>query len=137
MTLDIVPDSGIFLAATLEENFSEKADQLIQTWNQEGIQVVAPVLFQYEIVAVIRKNVYRQLLTSSEAVAKREILLTLARTIRFEVDEALLRRDYELAERFSRPNTYDSQYLALAVRLNCKFWTADERLFNAVHQDLD
>jgi predicted nucleic acid-binding protein len=41
-------------------------------------------------------------------------------------------RAIELAELFHRPNTYDSFYLALAERLDCPFWTADERLFNAV-----
>jgi len=31
--------------------------------------------------------------------------------------------------------THDSQYLALAERLECEFWTADERLFNAIVRD--
>jgi len=47
-------------------------------------------------------------------------------------DDALLKRGYVLAEEFNRPTAYDAQYLALAERLACEFWTADERLFNAV-----
>ena len=47
-------------------------------------------------------------------------------------DEGLLRRGYELATAYNRPTAYDAQYLALAERLDCTFWTADERLFNAV-----
>ncbi len=42
----------------------------------------------------------------------------------------------ELAERFRRPATYDPHYLALAEREGCEFWTADERLWNAVKADL-
>lgn len=133
----VVADSGIFIKLVLEEPFSEQADQLIRQWSQQTTQVAAPVLFQYEIVAVIRKHVYRKLLTAEEAAAKRDMLLTIAQTIRFEVDEKLLRRAYALAEQFNRPTTYDSQYLALAERLGCDFWTADERLFNAVRQDLN
>jgi predicted nucleic acid-binding protein len=47
-------------------------------------------------------------------------------------DEALLKRGYELAAELNRPTAYDSQYLALAERLSCDFWTADERIFNSV-----
>jgi predicted nucleic acid-binding protein len=46
--------------------------------------------------------------------------------------DALLKRGYELAEEFNRPTAYDAQYLALAERLSCDFWTADERMSNAV-----
>ena len=30
---------------------------------------------------------------------------------------------------------YDAQHLALAQWLSCEFWTADERMFNAIHND--
>ncbi len=29
---------------------------------------------------------------------------------------------------------YDAQYMALAVRLDCEFWTADERLVNSTQE---
>ncbi|MBC8099768.1 MAG: type II toxin-antitoxin system VapC family toxin [Armatimonadetes bacterium] len=44
----------------------------------------------------------------------------------------LYRRAYELAEQLSLPTAYDAQYLAVAEHLGCDFWTADERLYNAV-----
>jgi predicted nucleic acid-binding protein len=50
----------------------------------------------------------------------------------FHEDDALLKSAYELADEFNRPRAYDAQYLALAKRLSCEFWTADERMFNAV-----
>lgn len=37
-----------------------------------------------------------------------------------------------LATEYNRPTAYDAQYLALAERLSCEFWTVDERLFNGV-----
>jgi predicted nucleic acid-binding protein len=40
------------------------------------------------------------------------------------------------ATRFNRPAAYDAHYLALAEMMNCEFWTADERLFNAVRDKL-
>ncbi|MBL8156360.1 MAG: type II toxin-antitoxin system VapC family toxin [Anaerolineae bacterium] len=42
------------------------------------------------------------------------------------------RRAYELATEYNHPTAYDAQYLAVAERYQCDFWTADERLFNAV-----
>ena len=44
-------------------------------------------------------------------------------------------RAFELAARLRRPAAYDAHYLALAEHLECPFWTADERLYNAVRND--
>jgi len=41
-------------------------------------------------------------------------------------------RAFELAARFNRPTAYDAYYLALADMVGSEFWTADERLYNAV-----
>jgi predicted nucleic acid-binding protein len=51
--------------------------------------------------------------------------------VEFVEDNEMLKAAYELATQFNRPRTYDTQYMALAARMNCEFWTADERLFNA------
>ena len=36
-----------------------------------------------------------------------------------------------------RPAAYDAHYLALAEMAGCPFWTADERLYDRVHAELD
>lgn len=43
---------------------------------------------------------------------------------------------WELAQRFNRPTTYDSHYLALAEMLGCALWTGDRRLYNVVKDEL-
>jgi len=40
-------------------------------------------------------------------------------------------RAWLLAEKLNRPTAYDAHYLALAELLQCDFWTADRRLYNA------
>jgi predicted nucleic acid-binding protein len=45
-------------------------------------------------------------------------------------------RAFDLANRLNRPAAYDTHYLALAEHLDCEFWTADERLTNAVKSTL-
>lgn len=131
MTSRVVADSGIFLAAALDENQSERADALISFWISENFQISAPVLLRYEVMAVLRKNVFRGLISKEEALAARTNLLSLTRTINFIIDDNLLKRSYELATQLDRPTAYDSQYLAVAEQLGCEFWTADQKLFNA------
>jgi predicted nucleic acid-binding protein len=70
--------------------------------------------------------------TSDEGLRIRDALLNHPLALHF--DDALLKRGYELATRYDRPTAYDAQYLALAERLSCDFWTADERMFNAIKE---
>jgi predicted nucleic acid-binding protein len=134
MTLWVVADSGLLLATVLEEPNTPKAEALLERWQAQDIQIAAPFLFRYEIVAVVRKYVYRNVMTPQEGIKARDKLL--AQPVHFLMDDDLLRRAYELATQFNRPTAYDSQYLAVAEHLNCDFWTADERLFNALQGHL-
>ncbi|GIV76846.1 MAG: hypothetical protein KatS3mg050_1240 [Litorilinea sp.] len=43
---------------------------------------------------------------------------------------------WELAKQFNQPRAYDTAYLALAQLHQCDFWTADEKLYNAVKDAL-
>lgn len=134
MTSWVVADSSIFLASTFQESLTPKATAIIKFWATTNVNVAAPSLFQYEIIAVLRKHVYQGNITLQESIKGRDILLS--KPIQFLFDDDLLRRAYDLSTRFNRPTAYDSQYLAVAERLGCEFWTVDERLYNAVAHDL-
>jgi len=136
MTSWVVADSSLFLAAVLQESHSQRADALINSWISENIQIAAPTLFRYEIIAVLRKNVYRGLISPEQALVAQKNLLSSTHGVDFIIDDALLKRGYELAAQLNRPTAYDSQYLAVAERLDCEFWTADQKLFNAVSGSL-
>jgi predicted nucleic acid-binding protein len=130
----VVLDSGILLASILVEEHTEQSKALLSHWRAENIQIAAPTLFRYELVAVMRKNVYRATLSADQAIEGLAFLL--AQPIQLMMDDQLLKRGFELATMFNRPTAYDSQYLAVAERLGCDFWTADEKLFNAVNSGL-
>ena len=130
MTAWVVADSGIFIATVLVETYSQQAEQLVRTWREQAVQVAVPMLFRYEIVAVMRKSVYRGHFSTEQAVKGRDALLEYP--VQLFLDDSLLKRGFELATQFSRPTAYDAQYLAVAERLGCEFWTADERLFNTL-----
>jgi len=134
MTSWVVADSSIFLASVLQEGLTPKARALIKFWATTNVILAAPSLFQYEIIAVLRKNVYQGRLSLEESIKARDILLS--QPMQFMLDDDLMRRAYDLSTRFNRPTAYDSQYLAVAQRLGCDFWTVDERLYNSVANDL-
>jgi predicted nucleic acid-binding protein len=127
-------DSGTLLATVPIvpiETLTEHAKALLAHLKKEQTQIIAPTLMRYELVAVTRKWVYRDLITPEEA--QRALNTLLHYPIINMIDDDLLTRAYELAEQFNLPTAYDSQYLAVAERYQCDLWTTDERLFNAVN----
>lgn len=131
MTSYVILDSGILLATVMNERYSEQAKRLLDSFKSKNL--AAPTLLHYELVAVTRKWVYRELITTEKAEQMLNTLL--GYSIELHFDAKLLKRAYELATKYNRPTAYDAQYLALAERLSCEFWTLDERLFNATKND--
>jgi predicted nucleic acid-binding protein len=132
----VVVDSNIFIAFALsDEPLHSHASDILRVWHKREIDLAAPALFRSEITAVIRKIVYQERITHEEGhkILKQLLLYP----VRFYDDNALLLAAYEIAHRFNRPRAYDAQYLALAEKLDCEFWTADERMFNAVRDRFD
>lgn len=132
MKSSVVADSGVLLASVLREPLTDQAHGLLQHWRDSSVQINAPHLLHYEIVAALRKNVYRRLITEAGEALRR--LFRIPVELFFDTD--LLRRAYQLAEQLSRPTAYYTQYLAVAERLNCDFWTADEKLYNVTAERL-
>lgn len=127
---DVVLDSGILIASVFPETLTPQAQQLIKQLQDENTILHAPALLRYEVVAVSRKAVYQGRVTVEEGLRARDRLLNYPLTLHLNDD--LLKRAYELATEYNRPTAYDAQYLAVAEQLSCAFWTADERMFNAV-----
>lgn len=126
----VILDSGVLLASVFpDELYSLQAVTLLDSLLEDGFALHAPMLLRYEIVASLRKAVYRTRISQADAVVRRDLLLV--RKIQFYVDDTLLKRAFDIATELNQPTAYDAQYLALAEQLGCELWTADERLFNA------
>ncbi len=129
--MSVVVDSNILIAFALaDEPLHTQANQILTAWYTKREQLNAPRLFRSEITAVVRKVVYQQRMTAEQGRVMLAQLLMYP--VEFHEDDVLLKEAYELAVRFNRPRAYDSQYMALAERFNCEFWTADERLVNSI-----
>lgn len=129
--MTIVIDANILIAFALtDEPLHIQASQVLLGWQAASTQLAAPRLFRSEVTAVMRKAVYQQRIAHDQG---RSLLARrLVDPIEFYEDDDLLASAYELAQRFKRPRAYDSQYMALAERLNSEFWTADETLYNSI-----
>ena len=128
--MSIVIDSGILITALFpDEPLAPQASALMHYHSAETIS--APRLLKSEVIAVIRKAVYTQRISS---VTGEELLQSaFATPLEFYESDALLIDAYHIATELNQPRTYDSQYLALARRLDVTLWTADKRLFNSAN----
>jgi predicted nucleic acid-binding protein len=127
-------DANICVKLVIQEHDSSLAVELWRRWESQRALVIAPTLWGYEMTSITRKLVYRGLLAPElEKVTLDEIFRIPVRQVR---PANLHRRAWALAQRFNRPAAYDFHYLALAEMSKCAFWTADERLYNAVRHEL-
>jgi len=132
--MTIVLDANILIAFGLsDEPLHTQANQILSAWQKSETSLVAPRLFRSEITAVMRKVVFQGRITHEQG--RKLLAQLLAYPVELHEDDALLKTAYELAETFNRPRAYDAQYLALAQRLSYEFWTADERMFNAIQNE--
>jgi predicted nucleic acid-binding protein len=107
---------------------------LWERWRSEHRRILAPVLLHYEVTNALHRLCLAGELSRGRAAEALEVALAMPITLETGVD--LHHRALEIAALFNRPATYDAHYLAVAERHGAEFWTADERLYNAVHAHL-
>ena len=128
-----VIDANILAAIVLPLPYSEQATQKIVAWKRAGAELLAPVLLEYEIVAILRKAVVAQWLTTDLAVEAMDRILAL--NVQCVTPTAQLHeRALRWADRLGHSKAYDAHYLALAEQEGLDLWTADRRLANGAQQ---
>jgi len=130
MTNDLVIiDASVAIKAILPNPLQKHCLTLVQTFVE--VQPAAPALWVYETTSAISKAVHFDQLTESEGRQALEQVDALGMQI-FVSDIDQNRSAFDWTRRLKRASAYDSFYLALAQTLDCNFWTADKRLFNAL-----
>jgi predicted nucleic acid-binding protein len=131
--MSVVIDTNLIAAVVLPLPYSDQATQHLITWSRDRTELLAPILLEYEIAAVLRKAVVAQWLTTALAVEALERILAL--NIRCVAPTlSLHERALRWAERLGQAKAYDTQFLALAEQERCDLWTADRRLVNSARQ---
>jgi predicted nucleic acid-binding protein len=132
-TSPVCVDANIVVTIVAPEAQRPLALSLWRSWLKQDREIVAPRLLVYEVTSALWRKARRDVLTLEEA--RRAVQAALRMGVTILDPPGLSEQAFELAARFQRPAAYDAHYLALADHLECPFWTADERLYNAIRTD--
>lgn len=132
MTEKLVIDSSVAVKWFASEADSAQALLIYKKYEQGSLEFIAPDLIYTEYGNIIWKKHIFQDMTQAEvnyAVEEfKNVSFTLTPTTSL-FDDA-----FKIAVKYKR-TFYDSLYLALSVRENCEFVTADEKFYNSVKRD--
>jgi len=133
----VVVDASFALKWVISEDYTDVAETLLNTWESEGRDIIAPNLFAYEVTNILYRKMRAKgsKFTYDEAYSGLERLFSIGVILRFSKE--MSKNAMKLADKYKLPATYDAHYLALASHENCEFWTADAKLWRAVKADLD
>ena len=125
----LVVDSSIAIKWFVPEPYSTEARSILDDYQTGSLSLLAPDLINAEFGNIVWKKRQFHGLDAIDAQAVideyRKVTFTLTST------SVLLEDAYRLATTHRR-TVYDMLYLALSIRKNCKFVTADERMVNAI-----
>lgn len=112
------------------EPLADRAIAIRDDYEQGNVSLFVPAFWDYEVANAMNKAVARGDLTDEEGQRAVETLLSV-RAQRVSLPSP--QKSDETARRYQR-SVYDSWYLLLAEETGCEFWTADLKLYNAVHR---
>jgi len=134
MNSPVCIDANLIVWSLVPSPYSDVAASLLQSWRREQVTLIAPALLPFEITSTLRRLVHLREITAEEG---EEAFVQFQRIpIRLYHRREIFSTAWHLAQQFNRPRAYDTAYLAVAQMHNCDFWTADERLYNAVRHEL-
>jgi len=124
-----VIDASIAIKAIVPNPLQGHCRALVQAF--ADVQPVAPALWVYETTSAISKAVHFEQLTENEGRRALEQVDALGVQL-FVSDLEQNRIAFGWTLELRRGSAYDSFHLVLAQALDCDFWTADKKLFNAL-----
>ena len=131
----VVVDASLAVKWLVEEEDSDKAHAVLQSWVTQDISRVAPHLMSFEVANALHRRVMRGELSVGES--SRMIARLLGSQLELHQTPGLHVRALELASQLNQGAVYDAHYLALAEEFGCELWTADERFFQAASLRVD
>lgn len=120
-----VVDASIAVKWVLAEEGTVEAQALLAGWLARGIQPIAPSWFSCEVANVLYQQTRRGAVTAPDGRELLRRVLAVVALVDAPTTDAL--RAYEIAGLTAQPTPYDCQYLALAERAGCEYWTDDAR----------
>jgi predicted nucleic acid-binding protein len=127
--VNLVVDSSVVIKWFVVEPFSAQARHILNDYQTGSVSFIAPDLIYAEVANIVWKKQFFQGLAAHDA---RDIM-TEFRKISFGLTtvEVLLEDAFQLAVRYER-SVYESLYLTLSLREQCRLVTADEKTMRAI-----
>ena len=126
---NLVIDSSVAIKWFVPEPYSTEARRVLDGYKTGSLLFLAPDLINAEFGNIVWKKHMFQGLASDDGQTVinefQKVMFTLTST------SNLLEEAYRLGVKHNR-SIYDMLYLALSIRENCRFVTADEKLVNAI-----
>lgn len=132
-TNKIVIDSSVAIKWFIPQNYSIEANQILYAYQANKLALIAPDLIYAEMGNIVWKIQRFQGLNQKDA----QNIINLFQKMQIKVISAnqLLQDAYKFAIEYER-SVYDSLYVVLSIKENCRFISADEKLYNAIHQHI-
>ena len=119
----------------VEEDDSDKAHAVLQSWVAKDITRIAPHLMPFEVANALHRRVLRGELNIGDST--RMIARLFESRLELRQPPNLHVRALQIASQLKQGAAYDAHYLALAESVGCELWTADERFFRAASPSVD
>ncbi len=127
----VVVDASLVFKWFVEEEDTHRAVALLEGWLSQGVSLAAPHFMVAEVVNAFLQRVRQGQMSTDDAEAKVEDMLSPRLGIELHAPPGLYDRALAVAGLLQQSAVYDSIYLALAEALGGELWTADERFFRA------
>ncbi len=131
----VVVDASLAVKWLVDEEDSDKAHAVLESWVARGVTRIAPYLMLFEVANALHRRVARGELSVDNSA--RMMTRLLGSSLELRQSPGLHVRALELASRLSQAAVYDAHYLALAESLNCELWTADYRLYRMASSEAE
>ena len=131
----VVVDASLPVKWLVEEEDSDKAHAVLQSWVAQDVTRVAPNLMPFEVANALHRRVLRGELSVGDSA--RMIAQLLGSRLELHQTAGLHARALELASELQQGAVCDAHYLALAEEFGCELWTADQRFYRAVSTGVD
>ena len=125
----VIVDTSLAVKWVAVESDSPLAIRLSESWSRARTVVSAPDLMPFEAANALYGKAYWGHVSYDEA--KDMMANLMAVPIVYHQSASLHSRAMELAEVLGQDMVYHSFFLALAEFMDCEFWTADKRFYNA------
>ena len=123
-------DASVWVKVLTEEPGTDAAQDLVLRLLREQKEIIAPPIMKVEVGSVLRKKWSRKML---DAETLQELWRKFAALpIKYVSDRRMDELAWEIADANRLIHLYDAVYLAICDGI--EYWTADERLANAVKQ---